>query len=186
MLRGCRAGFLRYSNEPLPYTSRAGFECTPFLCWAAIGRLIRAPAGLLSSTSTHIGGRRQAVGWSLPGCRLTPGRVLGEHQQTYWLLTESQTAPAHMSSKLRPTHVSVLTGAGRLVQRAPPELRPKCDRVDFEAQNMLDSRANVKFGDIRAIHKFGRRPLDMWRRHYEILELFIVQTQAMYQTKVLS
>ena len=38
---------------------------------------------------------------------------------------------ANMSSGLRSTPVSVLTGAGRLVQRAPPEPRPKCDRVDF-------------------------------------------------------
>ena len=34
-----------------------------------------------------------------------------------------------MSSGLHPTPISLLTGAGRLVQRAPP--RPKCDRVDF-------------------------------------------------------
>ena len=125
VLRGRRARFLRYSNEPLPYLarlvqSRAGFERTPFMCWAAVGRLIRAPAGLLSSTSTHIGGRRQAVGRSLPGCRPTPSRVLGEHRQTYWLLTESRTAPALMSSELCPTHVSVLTGAGRLVIDIPP------------------------------------------------------------------
>ena len=81
------------------------------------------PPGMLSSTSRNIHAHRrmQAV-----------GRVLGEHRQTYWLLTETRTGPANMSSELRPTPVSVLTGAGRLVQRAPLELRPKCDRVDFK------------------------------------------------------
>ena len=93
---------------------------------------------MLSSTSRNIhtsedagrlfGGCRPSVA----GCRPSVGRVLGEHRQTYWLLTESRTAPAHMPSELRPTPVSVLTGAGRLVQRALPELRPKCDRVDFK------------------------------------------------------
>ena len=162
VLRGRRAGFLRYSNDPLTYLARlvqnrACFERTPFLCRAATGRFIGAPVGLLSSTeeswnlygcygppgmlsstvlhpvtSTHIGGRRQAVVRTLPGCWSSVGRMLGEHPQTYWLLTESGKAPTHMSSELRPTPVSVLTGAERLVQRAPPEFRPKCDRVDFK------------------------------------------------------
>ena len=155
MLRGRRAGFLRYSNEPS--------RISPDLCkvgWAssALRSCVERPSGGLY-------GPRPGSSRQHPRTSEVAGRLLDEHRQTYWLLTESRTAPAHMSSELRPTHVSVLTGAGRLVQRAPPELRPKCDRVDFEAQNTLDSRANVKFSDIRAIHKFGRRPLDMWRRH---------------------
>ena len=125
-------------------------ERTPVWCRAAAGRLLQPPGraplvnwgiwpqlnwsyvvyvaivefiwllrGLLEYchvhfvTATHIGGRRQ-----------DGGRI-------HWSLTETRTATAHMPNGLRPTPVSVLTGAGRLVQRAPPESRPKCDRVDF-------------------------------------------------------
>ena len=37
-----------------------------------------------------------------------------------------------MSSGLRPTPVCLLTGAWWLVHSAPPEPRPKCDRVHFK------------------------------------------------------
>ena len=64
----------------------------------------------------------------------------------------------------RPTPVSVLTGSGRLVERAPPA-PSEMWQGRFQAKNTPNSLANVKFSDFRAIHKFGRRPLDMWRRH---------------------
>ena len=79
-------------------------------------------------TSMHIGGRRQDVGRSLPGCRPRVGRA----STALLIIARNSTALAHMSSELLPTPVSVLTGTGRLVQRGPSELRPKCDRVDFK------------------------------------------------------
>ena len=119
-------------------------------------------------------GRRRTPDRTSGGARPSVARVSGGRWQIYSLPTETRKAPAPISPGLRTTPVSLLTGAGRFLitsfRRAPPEPRPKCDRVHFKQKNTLDSLANLKFGDVRAIYNFGRRSLDMWRRHSNMLE----------------
>ena len=79
-------------------------------------------------TSMHIGGRRQTVGRSLLGCRPGVGRASAD----LLIVDRISDGAGPYVERARLTHVSVLTGAGRLVQRASPELHPKCDRVDFK------------------------------------------------------
>ena len=65
------------------------------------------------------------------GRRRTPGRTSGGARPS----VETRKAPAPISTGLRTTPVSLLTGAVRFLitsfRRAPPEPRPKCDRVHF-------------------------------------------------------
>ena len=72
---------------------------------------------------------RQDVGRSV-------ARVSGGRRQIYQLPTETRKALAPISTGLRSTPVSSLTGAGRFLitsfRSAPPEPRPKCDRVHFK------------------------------------------------------
>ena len=90
---------------------------------------------------------------------------------TDWLITDrnSEGARPYIDRAFHSNPVSLLTGAGRFLitsfRRAPPEPRPKCDRVHFKPKYTLDSLANLKFGAVRAIYNFGRRSLDMWRKH---------------------
>ena len=99
------------------------------------------------------------------GRRTEPARVSAGHRQTYWSSTETRTAPALSSSWLCPTPVSLLTGAGRLFQRAPPEPRQNVTGYRFQAKNTVDSLAVLKFGDFLAIHKFGRRRMNMCKEN---------------------
>ena len=62
-------------------------------------------------------------------------------RQIYSLPTETRKAPTPISTGLRTTPISLLTGAGRFLitsfRRAPPEPRPKCDRVHFYPKKCL-------------------------------------------------
>ena len=81
-------------------------------------------------------GRRRTPGRTSGGARMNVARVSGGRRQIYYLPTETRKAPAPISTGLRTTPVSLLTGAGRILitsfRRAPPEPRPKCDRVHFK------------------------------------------------------
>ena len=115
MLRGRRAEFLRNSIDPLPYLARlvqirACFERTPFWCRAAVGRLKRAPAGLLSSTEEFAPNSMAVTwfswqSWNLSGCYGPPGmlsftsRNIHAHRRTQ---AGCWAEPARMSAKCRP------------------------------------------------------------------------------------
>ena len=66
------------------------------------------------------------------GRRRTPDRTSGRARPS----VETRKAPAPISTGFRTTPVSLLTGAVRFLitsfRRAPPEPRPKCDRVHFK------------------------------------------------------
>ena len=134
------------------------------------------PPGMLSCTSrnSHAHRRTQAGRWAEPA-RVSVECWAGIDRPIDQWPKLGRRPPI---CRAGPTPVSVLTGAGRLVKRAPPEPRPKCDRVDFRRKNTLGSLANLNFGDFLAIHKFGRRPLDMWRtcRHYETYAAYVVSS----------
>ena len=110
-------------------------------------------------------GRRRTPGRTSGGARMNVARVSGGRRQIYYLPTETRKAPAPISTGLRTTPVSLLTGAGRILitsfRRAPPEPRPKCDRVHFKQKLRSTPWRNLKFGDVRAMYNFGRRSLDM-------------------------
>ena len=81
-------------------------------------------------------GRRRTPGRTSGGARPSVARVSGGRRQIYSLPTETRKAPAPISTGLRMTPVSLLTAVGRFLitsfRRAPPEPRPKCDRVHFK------------------------------------------------------
>ena len=50
-------------------------------------------------------------------------------------------------------------------RRTPGRTSGGARQTPENAENTLDSLANLKFDDVRAIYNFVRRSLDMWRRH---------------------
>ena len=110
-------------------------------------------------------GRRRTPGRTSGGARPSVARVSGGRQ----LPTETRKAPALISTGLRTTPVSLLTGAGRFLitsfRRAPPEPRPKCDRVHFK-QKIRSTPWRIwnsaTFG--RSTISAGDRWIKLWRR----------------------
>ena len=87
---------------------------------------------VLFMRGADVGGRQQDVGRSPPERCPGVGRA-----STDLLITDQNSEGARpISTGLRTTPVSLLTGAGRFLitsfRRAPPEPRPKCDRAHFK------------------------------------------------------
>ena len=82
-------------------------------------------------------GRRRTPGRTPGGARPSvAGCRAGVDRFTNYRPKLGRRPPAPISTGLRTTPVSLLTGAGRFLiticRRVPPEPRPKCDRVHFK------------------------------------------------------
>ena len=148
-------------NEPSSFRSPA-FLSSKRLKLVPKPRIFKLKTAQARSGAPHFHARPGARSGALAHfslCRGTniPTKIWGEYPPP-----PPRRPPLYRPSGLRTTPVSLLTGARRFLitsfRRAPPEPRPKCDRVrTFQAKNTLDSLANLKFGDVRAIYNFGRR-----------------------------